>query len=126
MKGDLVIPCKDVPKKPLSEMTLEERAIAELLQESSGGMSTIMVDDIRAIPLLLRNRLPGMELVRNDDEAFKCDVQHRPEESTLEEYANTPVDAFGEAMLRGMGWTKVPCWQRHSSLNIFLNSNTYI
>ena len=88
-------------------MTLEERAVAELLQEASGGVVTFSVEDIHAIPLLLRNRLPGMEHVRNDEEAFKCDVQHRPEEATLEEYANTPVDAFGEAMLRGMGWTKV-------------------
>ena len=34
----------------------------------------------------------------------KLDVSIRPEESTLEDYEAVPIEAFGAAMLRGMGW----------------------
>lgn len=34
----------------------------------------------------------------------KMDVSLRPEESKLEDYEKIPVENFGLAMLRGMGW----------------------
>ncbi len=37
-------------------------------------------------------------------EALLGDLQHLPPESTVEEYQRMPVEAFGEALLRGMGW----------------------
>lgn len=40
----------------------------------------------------------------DEGDAFREDVLTRPEESTMDDYANTPVEAFGEALLRGMGW----------------------
>lgn len=57
-----------------------------------------------------------------ETEAFKKDVEDLPDMSSLEEYAAMPVEAFGEAMLRGMGWseeketTKVSqaCLSKHS------------
>ena len=39
-------------------------------------------------------------------EALLGDLQHLPPESTVEEYERMPVEAFGEALLRGMGWTE--------------------
>jgi len=36
--------------------------------------------------------------------ALRGDLQHLPPESTVEEYERMPVEAFGEALLRGMGW----------------------
>ncbi len=41
-----------------------------------------------------------------ETEALLGDLQHLPPESTVEEYERMPVEAFGEALLRGMGWTE--------------------
>lgn len=41
-----------------------------------------------------------------ETEAFQKDVESLPDTATLEEYAAMPVEAFGEAMLRGMGWSE--------------------
>ena len=40
----------------------------------------------------------------HEDEAFRSDVASRPEPATLDDYVAVPVDEFGSAMLRGMGW----------------------
>ena len=40
----------------------------------------------------------------NEDESFRSDVASRPDSATLEDYANIPVEEFGAALLRGMGW----------------------
>ncbi|KAH7937744.1 hypothetical protein HPB49_015167 [Dermacentor silvarum] len=52
-----------------------------------------------SIPLLMQNKVPdGYE---TDD---KVDVSLRAEESTLEDYDSVPIEEYGLAMLRGMGW----------------------
>jgi hypothetical protein len=38
--------------------------------------------------------------------AFRDDVENRPEETTMEEYEKIPVDEFGAALLRGLGWSE--------------------
>ena len=40
----------------------------------------------------------------NEDDRFRADVASRPNVSTLEDYAAIPVEEFGAALLRGMGW----------------------
>lgn len=49
---------------------------------------------------------PKINLLSQDQESlsFKADVKTRPEMSTLEDYERIPVENFGAAMLRGMGW----------------------
>jgi hypothetical protein len=37
-------------------------------------------------------------------DAFKSDVRNRPDQASLEDYDAVPIDGFGAAMLRGMGW----------------------
>lgn len=44
--------------------------------------------------------LPAM----TEEEAFERDFRSAPDMSTLEEYARVPVEQFGAALLRGMGW----------------------
>lgn len=34
----------------------------------------------------------------------KIDTELRPEESSLEDYEQVPIEQFGLALLRGMGW----------------------
>jgi len=40
----------------------------------------------------------------NEDDRFKADVASRPESASLDDYARIPVEDFGPALLRGMGW----------------------
>ncbi len=40
----------------------------------------------------------------SEQEAYKIAVASAPDVSTLEDYERIPVDEFGAAMLRGMGW----------------------
>lgn len=40
----------------------------------------------------------------DEDDAFRSDVASRPDPASLDEYAAVPVDEFGAALLRGMGW----------------------
>lgn len=105
-----MIPCIDGPPRsatedPKREKTLDELAAEAIIREAMGTKAPEENQDIAPIPLLMRNRLPGLEGAKNDEEVFKLDVLQRPDESSLTEYENTPVDQFGAAMLRGMGWS---------------------
>ncbi len=40
----------------------------------------------------------------NEDDRFKADVASRPDVATLDDYEAIPVDGFGAALMRGMGW----------------------
>ena len=40
----------------------------------------------------------------DETEAFREDVRTRPEDATMEDYERMPVDQFGAALLRGLGW----------------------
>lgn len=59
-------------------------------------------DDLSEIPawkLMVINKVP--DEYENDN---KLDVSIRPIEPTLDDYDSVPVEAFGSALLRGMGW----------------------
>ena len=47
---------------------------------------------------------PAYDDYQNEDDRFKADVASRPDVATLDDYAAVPVEEFGAAMLRGMGW----------------------
>ncbi|RWS08036.1 G patch domain and KOW motifs-containing protein-like protein [Dinothrombium tinctorium] len=84
------------------EQKLEERAKRELLKEAeieNESKGKQMVDNSKVIPLLLQNKIP--EGFETDD---RLDVSLRAEEPTLADYDKVPVEEFGLAMLRGMGW----------------------
>jgi len=46
----------------------------------------------------------GKSLAEKELQAFKEDVEDLPEQSTMEDYESMPIEDFGAAMLRGMGW----------------------
>lgn len=91
---------KDVPPPP--PKTEEEIALSALLRGDAPAASTLVLaptassngNDWRA----------ARAAVNNEDAAFKTDVASRPEMATLEDYAAVPVEEFGAALLRGMGW----------------------
>ncbi|KAF2630782.1 hypothetical protein BU25DRAFT_408059 [Macroventuria anomochaeta] len=64
---------------------LEKRALESLLN----GKST---DATRIVPVI------------TDEEALQNDLQDAPDEPDLDAYEATPIEGFGLAMLRGMGW----------------------
>lgn len=43
-------------------------------------------------------------VIPNEVDIFRNDVASRPEETSLDEYEDVPVEQFGAALLRGMGW----------------------
>ncbi|KAG0607007.1 hypothetical protein M758_9G185100 [Ceratodon purpureus] len=47
-----------------------------------------------------------MSLKELEDQKLREDLTNLPEEATLDQYEELPVEAFGEALLRGMGWEK--------------------
>jgi len=84
----------------------EDKAVQELLEEASKGNAEWDERTERSgfenlrVPLLMANRVPeGFE----EDEG-PLNVELRPEEATLEDYEDVPIEEYGLAMLRGMGW----------------------
>ncbi|KAF1815882.1 hypothetical protein P152DRAFT_390129 [Eremomyces bilateralis CBS 781.70] len=67
----------------------------------------VQTADEAAMDALLGNNtkstlvLPGVD---TEEEAFQRDYNHAPDMATLDEYAAVPVEEFGAALLRGMGW----------------------
>ena len=57
-------------------------------------------DSSQLIPLLKQQRFTG------DDESVTLanDLATRPEQSNLVEYDSMPIEQFGAALMRGMGW----------------------
>jgi len=76
-----------------AELTEEERALRAILSGDNGDE----LPQIEAIP-------PPPRLPMTETDAYREDVQTRPDLPTLEDYARVPVEQFGEALLRGMGW----------------------
>ncbi|KAF3388910.1 Pre-mRNA-splicing factor spp2 [Penicillium rolfsii] len=85
-------------QKPLTE---DQIALQALLRETSGGVE-------RRTDLVIESSRPGEdeEPFRRHDEtsSFRSDVASRPEPATLDQYNAIPVEEFGAALLRGMGW----------------------
>lgn len=77
-------------KIDLSEDEVARRAI---LAEASGLASNVSIVDVIPTPI-------------SEGDAYKQDVEELPEVASLEDYARVPVEQFGAAMLRGMGWTE--------------------
>ncbi|KAI9809894.1 MAG: hypothetical protein M1825_000327 [Sarcosagium campestre] len=46
----------------------------------------------------------GWDARATEDDSFKADVSSRPDSASLADYAAVPVEEFGAALLRGMGW----------------------
>lgn len=94
---------KSLPDKDEKDLTVQERAAREILEESRKELQSWEErgegPQVDQVPLLLSNAVPtGFETEEN------LDVSLRAEESTLEDYESIPVEQFGMAVLRGMGW----------------------
>ena len=103
--------------------TLEQVAADELVAESTGekkcginasslsiavaGNSLVPAISQSKGPLLMANIAPELLAARDDEERFKMDISMRPQDMNVrsDAYKAVPIEEFGAAMLRGMGWT---------------------
>ena len=58
------------------------------------------------VPLLVANRVPGSDENATEEEKLKRDLSLRPEDNDEAMYDRVPVEEFGKALLRGMGWNE--------------------
>lgn len=106
MDGDLVMPEASIARNvsqveaPLPK-TGDEEALDALLGQGLKASNLILpamaANDEEAI---MQNRRSGA----NEDGSFRSDVASRPDSASLDEYAAVPIEEFGAALLRGMGW----------------------
>ncbi|XP_052284574.1 G-patch domain and KOW motifs-containing protein-like [Dreissena polymorpha] len=93
----------DNSKHNKSNDGLESQAVQELLKDAEKQKeswdSRGTVDTGLEIPLLMQNKVP--EGFETDDQ---LDVSLRPDEPADTDYEEIPIEAFGLAMLKGMGW----------------------
>ena len=100
LKNDPVVVKQEVTtvENPINnDDDIVSKAKRELLEEAKGDS----VSEIPAWKSLIINKAP--DEYENDS---KLDVSIRPEVPTLENYESIPIEAFGMAMLRGMGWNE--------------------
>ena len=104
--GDVSMEQRGQPKpdpSPEVKQTADDEAIEALLGKKKASTLVIPAD---------RNEYNNdgndsedqAEDYRNDDERYRADVAARPDVASLEDYDRIPVEDFGSAMLRGMGW----------------------
>ncbi|KAI8646384.1 DExH-box splicing factor binding site-domain-containing protein [Parasitella parasitica] len=74
--------------------TLEEKAIEAIIKDSMGEGE----DD--------KDQGPKKVIQVDETSAFRDDYEQRPDETTMEDYENIPVEEFGAALLRGLGWNE--------------------
>uniref|UniRef100_A0A6A7FXJ3 G-patch domain-containing protein n=1 Tax=Hirondellea gigas TaxID=1518452 RepID=A0A6A7FXJ3_9CRUS len=81
---------------------------SETVEKSQNSQETENEIVSRHIPLIMQNRIPGMEEMVGEDEKFRHDMSMRPDAVDFDSdvYDRVPIDSFGTALLRGMGWTK--------------------
>jgi hypothetical protein len=107
MKYGLTVRKKD--KEP-SEDTEDQNAntTQEAVGEppTNGAETTKPTEDELALQALLGDKPKSTLTIPqiSEQEAFERDYEDAPDEPTLDEYASVPVEEFGDAMLRGMGW----------------------
>ncbi|KAJ7928530.1 DExH-box splicing factor binding site-domain-containing protein [Mycena leptocephala] len=78
-----------VDVKAEEEETEDQRALRAILAGADGITDTAI--DIIPTPM-------------SEGDAYKQDVEELPDAATLEDYSRVPVEQFGLALLRGMGW----------------------
>ncbi|KAI9884292.1 MAG: U3 small nucleolar RNA-associated protein 13 [Watsoniomyces obsoletus] len=96
---------EDEQKSPPKPKTDDELALEALLKDKSERKSNLvlpMSTNPTNSEIATRSDLPGPAI--SEDDAFRIDVLSRPDSASLEDYAAIPVEEFGAALLRGMGW----------------------
>ncbi|GAB7344008.1 hypothetical protein MBLNU457_1936t1 [Dothideomycetes sp. NU457] len=86
----------------------EQQATSQPEEATTAEPTRPKTDDERALEALL-GRQPESDLMipaaaTTEEEAFQRDFRSAPDMATLDQYKAVPVEEFGAALLRGMGW----------------------
>ncbi|KAL2867953.1 spliceosome ATPase-activating subunit SPP2 [Aspergillus lucknowensis] len=98
---DVALPVEE--RKPLTE---DDIALRALVRESKGeveGRSDLVIESRQTVEADGDHFYDGHD---NETKSFRADVASRPESASLDQYNAIPVEEFGAALLRGMGWTE--------------------
>src|SRR5690242_13833293 len=97
-----------VPTKPSAAATAEPAAAAEAMDvDPSDTLTDAQRLDKQALESLLTGKATDTQRVVpaiSDEEALRNDLLDAPDEPDVAAYEATPIEGFGLAMLRGMGW----------------------
>jgi hypothetical protein len=99
----LTIIQKEVPQ----ENGAEEADAPEALEVEKDNLTEEQRLEKKALDALINGKSTDNDLVipiQTEGEAFLNDLHNAPEAPTLEAYEATPIEGFGAALLRGMGW----------------------
>ncbi|PYH47448.1 spliceosome ATPase-activating subunit SPP2 [Aspergillus saccharolyticus JOP 1030-1] len=100
--GDEKKDISEEQKKTTKPMTQDEVALQALIRESKGETAERGRSD-----LVIQATAPASDeppLRYDETSSFRADIASRPESATLDQYNAIPVEEFGAALLRGMGW----------------------
>ncbi|KAI8999282.1 DExH-box splicing factor binding site-domain-containing protein [Gaertneriomyces semiglobifer] len=86
-------------------LNIEEEAAAAVLKEASGAYEKDG-PKVTVLPILAQNAVPGLEQIEDVTEKYRHDVSLRPDVSSMDDYERVPIEDFGAALLRGMGWSE--------------------
>lgn len=94
-------PMTDAKPEPSKPLTDDQIAMQALISESKGEVerrSDLVIESKS------RREEEDEEPYHDEESSFRTDVASRPESATLDQYNAVPVEEFGAALLRGMGW----------------------
>jgi hypothetical protein len=86
---------------PSKALTLEQQALQAIL---AGDQSIESDADRLQREMVIESAQDRQIQPWSEEDALQRDLDALPEESTGDDYRNVPIEAFGMAMLRGMGW----------------------
>ena len=118
IKNPLVIPLANPREKSTANnvLSLDERAAKELIDDlknpsdknSSSNLIIAPVQQSSAanLPILVAAIAPELNGITDDSERFKVDLSLRADDVSFKSssYKSVPIEEFGAALLRGMGW----------------------
>jgi len=84
--------------------TLDEMAADALINDAKNLPQSSSSSINAILPITMQHQIEGIESITDEDERFKYDLESRPDEADEEGYENMPIEMYGYAMLRGMGW----------------------
>ena len=84
--------------------TADEEAMDALMGDGSKTSTLTVLPITSKLESDTSIRTGAAEFPLDENALFRSDVASRPDPASLEDYAAVPVEEFGAALLRGMGW----------------------
>jgi hypothetical protein len=96
-----------VKKDEVNEVGSVETEAPEPIEVEQDNLTEEQRLEKKALEALISGKSTDNDLVipvQTEEEAFLNDLHNAPDAPTLEAYEATPIEGFGAALLRGMGW----------------------